>query len=123
MKRPAALKDAIRRLWSEDRDERLSALQTLNHLILDMVDVRTAQPRLAMCLRDPDHDVRLAAVHICEHRAEAGYDVGLVVPELLRSQHDPDTEIRRSARRALIHADRRLDGLLAGHFAPPDPET
>ena len=117
MKRPAALRNAIVQLWSDDRTERLAALRSLHSLAVDMGDIRSAQPRLVACLVDESAEVREAALDILEYRADMGADIGIAVPQLLTMQHDPDPETRRKVRLALHCANQRLKGLLATHLA------
>lgn len=121
MKRPAALRNALARLWSKDGAERLAALTSINEMTrFEMVDVRTAQPGVVVCLSDELPEVRLMALHICEYRADMGADIGMAVPTLLTMQQHADPEVRHLVRRALAYADKRLGGLLAEHVIAPE---
>jgi hypothetical protein len=119
MKRPAALRQAIVDLWSNDTATRLHALASLDSLGLEMVDIRTAQPAIVACLNHPDIEVRRAAMEIIAYRADMGMDVGMSVPRLLELRHDPDPDIQSMARRALGYANERLGGLLTPELGPP----
>lgn len=120
-KRPAALRAAIPRLWSAAAEERLAALSQLYEMAsLEMVDIRTAQPGVVVCLADDDLAVRRRAIDICEWRADMGADIGLAVPALLTMQDDPDPETRALVRRALHHANQRLKGLLTADLHAPE---
>src|SRR5690349_13715181 len=107
MKRPAALKDAIVGLWSEDAAGRLAAARALTGLAIDLVDIRSAQPALVFAMADPDPAVRRAAIEATEARADMGCDIGLAVPMLIERAADPDVAVRRLVWRALRHASAR----------------
>jgi hypothetical protein len=120
MKRPAAVRNAIIRSWSDDAAERQTALASLNDMAsTDMVDIRTAQPSVVARLRDPSPEVRELALRICEYRADMGADIGMAVPMLLSMQNEPDPELRELVRRALFYANKRLGGLLGAHLQSP----
>ena len=122
VKRSTPLKKAIEALWSDDETQVTAGLNYLKDVVLDNVDLRSAQPALIGLLVHPSLEVRRKTLGIIEYRASMGADSGMSVPTLVSLQYDSDPELRQLARRAMREANDRLKGLLKDHLAVDDEQ-
>lgn len=108
------LAEALADLWSDSRERRLTRLDSLPAMVIDLIDLRGLQPALVWLMVHGDAAERRAALQVTEARADEGQDVGLAVPALLElARDDDDDDVRALAWRALRSAHLRTPFLTA----------
>ncbi|GIJ44666.1 hypothetical protein Val02_15520 [Virgisporangium aliadipatigenens] len=107
------LRDLVAPLYATgDPQVRCRVLTLLAELAVDMVDLRAAQPAVAVALFDPEPQVCVLAAQVIKERAWHGADVRLAFPALGLLAESPDARVRSAVWEAFLATDARHDTAL-----------